>query len=35
LADVSSLVGFMAAHGNDLERPATALLPAVADIRRR
>jgi 4-diphosphocytidyl-2-C-methyl-D-erythritol kinase len=33
LADVSSLVGFMAAHGNDLERPATALLPAIADIK--
>jgi 4-diphosphocytidyl-2-C-methyl-D-erythritol kinase len=32
-ADLASLVEFMRRHGNDLERPATALLPTVADIK--
>jgi 4-diphosphocytidyl-2-C-methyl-D-erythritol kinase len=30
---LASLVDFMRRCGNDLERPATALLPAVADIK--
>jgi 4-diphosphocytidyl-2-C-methyl-D-erythritol kinase len=30
---LANLVEFMRRHGNDLERPATALLPAVADIK--
>src|SRR6185436_20312969 len=33
LSDLARLVEFMHRHGNDLERPATALLPAVADIK--
>jgi 4-diphosphocytidyl-2-C-methyl-D-erythritol kinase len=32
-ASLASLVAFMRAVGNDLERPAVALLPAVADIK--
>jgi 4-diphosphocytidyl-2-C-methyl-D-erythritol kinase len=32
-SDLPSLVDFMRRHGNDLERPATALLPAVTDIK--
>jgi 4-diphosphocytidyl-2-C-methyl-D-erythritol kinase len=32
-SDLASLVEFMRGHGNDLERPATALLPTVADIK--
>ena len=31
--DLASLVDLMRRRGNDLERPATALLPAVADIK--
>jgi 4-diphosphocytidyl-2-C-methyl-D-erythritol kinase len=32
-SDLASLVDVMRRRGNDLERPATALLPAVADIK--
>ena len=32
-ADLATLVDVMRRRGNDLERPATALLPAVADIK--
>jgi 4-diphosphocytidyl-2-C-methyl-D-erythritol kinase len=31
--DLASLIEFMRRRGNDLERPATALLPAIADIK--
>lgn len=31
--DLAGLVDFMRRRGNDLERPATALLPAIADIK--
>jgi len=33
LSDLASLAEFMCRRGNDLEHPATALLPAVADIK--
>jgi 4-diphosphocytidyl-2-C-methyl-D-erythritol kinase len=33
LADLTSLVDFMRSHGNDLERPAISLLPAIVDIK--
>jgi 4-diphosphocytidyl-2-C-methyl-D-erythritol kinase len=32
-SDLASLVEFMRRHGNDLERPATALLPIISDIK--
>jgi 4-diphosphocytidyl-2-C-methyl-D-erythritol kinase len=32
-ADVASLIDYMRQRGNDLERPATALLPAIPDIK--
>jgi 4-diphosphocytidyl-2-C-methyl-D-erythritol kinase len=33
LSDLASLVDFMRRHGNDLEPPATALLPIISDIK--
>jgi 4-diphosphocytidyl-2-C-methyl-D-erythritol kinase len=33
LSDLASLIDFMPRHGNDLERPATALLPIISDIK--
>lgn len=33
LADATSLIAFMAARGNDLERPALSLQPAIADVK--
>jgi len=32
-SDMAALVDFMRRHGNDLERPATALLPIISDIK--
>ena len=33
MSDLAALVDFMRRHGNDLERPATALLPTITDIK--
>jgi 4-diphosphocytidyl-2-C-methyl-D-erythritol kinase len=33
IADLSGLLAYMRARGNDLERPATALLPAIGEIK--
>ncbi len=32
-ADLDSLIDYMSARGNDLERPATSLLPLIADLK--